>query len=178
MTNKTNKTIPQPSSNIVMQRLLQIPAWIGTTTSLVVHTLLFIAALSMPFWTRIKWEEINLALTTAVSLEAIYLSLFIQISVNQSNASIAEIQEDVEEIQEDVEGIQEDVEEIQEEIQEDENKENKEDKENVEKATLPISIPIPTALSSRPKSGAEVTNEQILRELKSLRTELNRLKKT
>lgn len=57
-----------------------------------------------------------------VSLEAIYLSIFIQMSVNRQAHKLHAVSKDVEEIQEDVEEIQEDVDEIQhdvDEIQED-----------------------------------------------------------
>jgi uncharacterized protein YoxC len=66
--------------------------------------------------------DVLLILTTIVSLEAIYLSIFIQITVNRQARELEEVSEDIEEIQEDVDEIQEDVEEIQEnvdEIQED-----------------------------------------------------------
>jgi uncharacterized membrane protein len=59
-----------------------------------------------------------------VSLEAIYLSIFIQFSVNRQAASLREVEEDVESIQVDVEelgehveGIKEDVEEIEEHVE-------------------------------------------------------------
>ena len=64
-----------------------------------------------------------LVLTTVLSLEAIYLAIFIQMSLNRTRESLAgvevdigEIQEDVGEIQEDVGEIQEDVDEIQENV--------------------------------------------------------------
>ena len=63
-----------------------------------------------------------LVLTTIVSLEAIYLSIFIQMSVNLQSKKLHNVASDVEDIQDDVEDIQKDVEEIQkdvEEIQED-----------------------------------------------------------
>jgi peptidoglycan hydrolase CwlO-like protein len=65
-----------------------------------------------------------LFLTTVVSLEAIYLSILIQLSVNLQSKKIQSIQEDVEGIQEDVEEIQEDVEEINEEEDDDEDDES------------------------------------------------------
>lgn len=71
-----------------------------------------------------------LVLTTIVSLEAIYLSIFIQMSVNRQARRLREVSRDIEEISEDVEGIQKDVEEIQEdveEIQEDEEEEEEND---------------------------------------------------
>jgi len=92
--------------------------WIGSTTSLVVHTIAFIISFSLPFTHIITFEEMLLVLTTIVSLEAIYLSIFIQMSVNKNSQDIEIIQEDVGEIQEDIEIIQEDVEEIQEDIEE------------------------------------------------------------
>jgi chromosome segregation ATPase len=63
-------------------------------------------------------DRVLLILTTLVSLEAIYLSLFIQISVNRNTEDIAEIYEDIEEIAEDVEDIAEDVEGIERDIDE------------------------------------------------------------
>jgi low affinity Fe/Cu permease len=89
-----------------------IPNWIGTTQSLVVHTVAFIAIFGLRFL-GLGVNDILLILTTAVSLEAIYLSIFIQITVNQQSRSIANLQEDVEELSEDVEDIQEDIEYIE-----------------------------------------------------------------
>ena len=102
-----------------------ITQWIGSVKSLFVHTILFVVFFILYIF-GIKIETILLILTTIVSLEAIYLSIFIQMSVNiqtrklNSVASdVEDIQKDVEEIQENVEEIQENVEEIQEDIQED-----------------------------------------------------------
>ena len=53
-----------------------------------------------------------LILTTVVSLEAIYLAVFIQMTLNLQGQSIAEVSADVGEIQEDVEELQGDVEDI------------------------------------------------------------------
>jgi peptidoglycan hydrolase CwlO-like protein len=79
---------------------------IGSVASLIIHTILFILA-----WLFTDF----LFLTTVVSLEAIYLSILIQLSVNIQAKKLQSIQEDVEGIQEDVGEIQEDVEEINEE---------------------------------------------------------------
>lgn len=92
--------------------------WIGSTTSLLVHTLVFIIAFALPALHILGFDKMLLVLTTIVSLEAIYLAIFIQMSVNKNSADIENIQEDVEEIQEDIEEIQEDVEEIQEDVEE------------------------------------------------------------
>lgn len=91
--------------------------WIGSTNSLIFHTIVFIVVFLLPFFGA-KLDTVLLVLTTIVSLEAIYLAIFIQMSVNKTNLDIEEIQEDVEDIAEDVEEIQKDVDEIQEDIEE------------------------------------------------------------
>ena len=93
-------------------------SWIGSTSSLVFHTFLFITSFLLPLFKVVDFEEMLLVLTTIVSLEAIYLSIFIQMSVNKSNKHIEVIKEDVNEIQEDIDEIQEDIDEIQEDIDE------------------------------------------------------------
>ncbi len=97
--------------------------WIGSVQSLVVHTVLFVGCfISILFGADA--DSVMLMLTTAVSLEAIYLGIFIQISVNRNTADIAEIQADVEDIEEsideiadDVEGIEKDIDEIAEDME-------------------------------------------------------------
>lgn len=91
--------------------------WIGSTQSLVTHTIIFIVAFILPLARITTFNDMLLVLTTLVSLEAIYLAIFIQMSVNKNTADIEEIQEDVEDIQEDVEVIQEDIDEIQENVE-------------------------------------------------------------
>lgn len=91
--------------------------WIGSTRSLIVHTILFAGAFSLPFF-GISLERVLLVLTTLLSLEAIYLAIFIQMSVNKNTKDIEIIQEDVEEIQEDIEEIEEGVEEIEKDVDE------------------------------------------------------------
>lgn len=101
---------------------IRATTWIGSTSSLVVHTILFITSFLLIFF-GFEADKVLLVLTTIVSLEAIYLSIFIQMSVNRSNRRLVavrkdleEIHEEVEEISEDVEGIQADVEHIEEDI--------------------------------------------------------------
>ena len=116
---KKETTITKPT---LLQILLKIPENIGTPISLVVHTVVFVLFLSAPKAFGIPADSVNIFFTTLLSLEAIYLAIFIQMSINQNNIEIQELQEDVEEIQEDVEEIAEDLDEINEnvdEIQED-----------------------------------------------------------
>lgn len=94
--------------------------WVGSTQSIVVHTLVFGASFAAAWTGFVDVDRMLLVLTTLVSLEAIYLAIFIQMTINEQAADIDEIQEDIEEIQEDVDEIQEDVEEIQEEGEEEE----------------------------------------------------------
>lgn len=91
----------------------RITTWVGSTSSLVVHTILFFASFLLIF-VGVEADKVLLVLTTIVSLEAIYLSIFIQMTVNRHADSLEDVEEDIEEIQEDVEEISEDVEEIQE----------------------------------------------------------------
>jgi hypothetical protein len=100
--------------------------WIGSTKSLIVHTVVFVLSFIIPFSGIVTFEQMLLILTTLLSLEAIYLAIFIQMSVNKNSQDIEIIQEDVGEIQEDIDEIQKDVDEIQEDIEEMEEEENEE----------------------------------------------------
>ncbi len=130
---------------------LGVTRWVGSPTSILLHTVFFASCFIAAYIHLVEFDRMLLVLTTVVSLEAIYLAIFIQISLNSANETIEEIEKDVDEIQEDVEEIEKDVDEIQEdvheiekdvdEIQEDveemseeEKKELKEGK--IEKATL------------------------------------------
>lgn len=75
---------------------------IGTTKSLIVHTFVFIGIFALNIF-GVDLDHILLALTTFLSIEAIYLAIFIQISVNRNTQSLDEVEEDIEEIQGDVE---------------------------------------------------------------------------
>ncbi|MFT4094061.1 MAG: hypothetical protein QM640_10505 [Niabella sp.] len=106
-------------NKVRLERIADVATrWIGSTSSLVFHTLIFIIAFLLPVLHIMQLDKMLLILTTVVSLEAIYLAIFIQMSVNKNSQDIENIQEDVEEIQEDIEEIQEDVEEMQEDVEE------------------------------------------------------------
>ena len=90
---------------------------IGSMKSLLIHTILFGGSFLL-YFLGYNMDKILLVLTTMVSLEAIYLSILIQMSVNIQSRITQEIREDVGEIQKDVEDIQENVEEIQENVEE------------------------------------------------------------
>lgn len=116
-----------------------LTTWIGSIPSLVVHTLLFISAFVVGYLGIAEWDTVLLVLTTIVSLEAIYLSIFIQMTVNRHTASLKEVEEDVEDIQEDLEEISEDLEDIQEDVEE-LNEEDAEDEARQQKQMISLDV--------------------------------------
>ncbi len=143
-------------------------------TSIYVHTILFLVFLTLPLFTNVSYESTLLILTTIVSLEAIYLALFIQISVNRQGKDIEEIQEDVEDISEDIEEVHEhvedlaeDVEEIQEDMDKAEKEEEQEEKEEEQEEIL----------ENKRKEEQRVRLEKIENTLEVLLKEISGLKK-
>src|ERR1700688_4330179 len=110
--------IKDRQKKIMEKGATNITKWVGSTTSVVLHTVLFIVSFALHYLGVGTFERMLLVLTTIVSLEAIYLSIFIQMSINMNNQNIEIIQEDIEEIGEDIEEIGEDIEEIGEDIEE------------------------------------------------------------
>lgn len=108
---------------------LSVTRWIGSPASLAAHTLAFAASFAAVQAGWIGFQEMLLVLTTIVSLEAIYLSIFIQMTINYTSEAIEEVSEDVEELQEDIGEIQEDVEEITEDFEERNEEEEEEEAE-------------------------------------------------
>ncbi len=102
----------------IQETALTVTRWVGSPQSIAVHSLLFISAFLAAYIHLVSFDRMLLVLTTLVSLEAIYLSIFIQISINSANEAIEEVEHDIDEMQEDVAEIQEDVDEIQEDVQE------------------------------------------------------------
>ena len=102
-----------------IQRIaLALTKWIGSLQSILVHTIVFSASFLFSSLGFLPFDRMLLILTTILSLEAIYLALFIQMTVNYTSSSIKEVGADIEEIQEDVGEIQEDIEEISEDVDE------------------------------------------------------------
>jgi len=89
--------------------------WVGTPLSILIHTLFFIGIFGLRFL-GVSTDSILLILTTIVSLEAIYLAIFIQMTVNRSMESLAEVEDDIESIEEEVKELGDDVEDIHEEV--------------------------------------------------------------
>jgi uncharacterized membrane protein len=110
------------TNNSLFKITEKLTYWIGTPQSVLLHTIFFSLFLASPFILKTDPDFTLSLLTNIVSLEAIYLAIFIQMSVNRSDASIDKIQEDMTDLSEDVEDIQKDIEQIgddMDEIQED-----------------------------------------------------------
>ncbi len=155
-------------------------ALIGSVHSLIAHTVVFVFSFFIALIGLVQWEIMLLVLTTMVSLEAIYLSLLIQITVNRHTASLKEVEEDIEEISEDLEELGEDVEDIQEdieeisedidEIQEDVEELNEEDEADRERAERTKSV-------GKKPTKAEAL-EQLSRDVARVLEDLEALKKS
>lgn len=102
----------------IWKTAIGITRWIGSPTSVIVHTLMFVAFFIAAGEGLIEFRDMQLILTTVVSLEAIYLSIFIQMTINYTTQELKEVGEDVEEMKEDIGEIQEDVGELQENVEE------------------------------------------------------------
>ena len=102
----------------IRKTALGVTKWIGSPLSIVIHSFIFIGAFWLSFSGLVHLDRMLLVLTTIVSLEAIYLSLLIQMTINYTTQSIEEVAEDIEGIQEDVDELQEDVEDISEDVEE------------------------------------------------------------
>lgn len=89
----------------------KITSWMGTTQSIVAHTIFFVIALCL-ILVGVSADLVLLILTTIVSLEAIYLAIFIQRTVNKQREDIEDIEESIDEIEEDIEDITEDLDEV------------------------------------------------------------------
>ncbi len=168
MVSRKNKTKSRAEKLDVMTN--KATRWIGSRESLVSHTIFFIGMFLLVVF-GIEFNTVLLFLTTVVSLEAIYLAIFIQMTVNKNTADIEEIQEDVEEIQEDVEEIAEDVDEIEkdvDEIQKDVD-EIQEDVEEIEEETTKIP-------DNMPPHGHPEILEKIQHVLESLAKDVEALK--
>ena len=87
--------------NFLEKISFRLTDWVGTPASLIIHTLLFAGIFTLRKF-GITTDYLLLILTTVVSLEAIYLSIFIQMTVNRNTESLEEVEEDIEGIQEDV----------------------------------------------------------------------------
>jgi|SRR3989344_374381 len=85
---------------------VKITDWVGSTSSIIIHTIFFVGAFVLRYF-GFATNDILLFVTTIVSLEAIYLAIFIQMTVNRNTQSLEEVEEDIEEITEDIDKLEE-----------------------------------------------------------------------
>ncbi len=167
--------------SIVDRFAIKATRWIGSTESLIVHTILFSVSFFLVI-VGVAFERVLLVLTTLVSLEAIYLSIFIQMSVNRTTRRLYTVSRDIEEIQHDVEEISEDVGEIQKDMEE-----ISEDMEEIQKDVEEISDDVEEIQKEVEEIGEEVEEwseddeqdeKKEARERKSDLARLNRIEET
>lgn len=96
---------------------IKATSWVGSPQSLLIHTIIFGGTFGLGLL-GFDWDRLLLILTTVVSLEAIYLAIFIQMTVNRNTQSLVAVEHDIDEIQEDIDEIQEDVAAIEEDVDE------------------------------------------------------------
>ena len=102
----------------IQKTALAVTRWIGSPVSVVIHTILFAGSFIAVLTGWLDFDRMLLVLTTIVSLEAIYLCILIQMTMNYTTQELEEVSEDIEEMQEDLGEIQEDVGELQEDVEE------------------------------------------------------------
>jgi methyl-accepting chemotaxis protein len=161
---KNKAPLRAPNESFIEYISLRATRWIGSSASLVFHTALFIGSFLF-YFLGFDFNRILLVVTTVVSLEAIYLSIFIQMSVNRQDMQLKEVSKDVEdiaedvgEIQEDIEEIQEDVDEIQEDVEEIHEEDAEEEIEDDKKSAVDTALleRIETALKELGKEISEI----------------------
>jgi hypothetical protein len=106
----------------------KVIVWVGTPTSLIIHTVFFLGMCSLILF-GFSSSGVLLVLTTIVSLEAIYLSIFIQMSVNRQYienketrnvmaSQLTNLQETMDEVSETIDEVSETVDEVNEKVEE------------------------------------------------------------
>ena len=158
---------PPPNLGKFVNRLT---AWVGSPSSMFVHSIIFLGALLLPLL-GVDSAKVLLVLTTIVSLEAIYLSIFIQYSVNQHSEALTEVASDIDEVTEDVKEISTDVEELSSDV-EDISSDVSELATDVED----ISENLEEHLGDDEPSSAKPSYEHLEQQVRELSAEVERLK--
>ncbi len=107
--------MPKNKISPLDQASQNLTTWIGTPQSILAHTAIFMGVFALVLF-GISFDKILLTLTTVLSLEAIYLAIFIQMTVNRTTKSLTGVEKDIDDIQEDVEDLGEDIGDIQEDV--------------------------------------------------------------
>ena len=142
---------------------------VGSTYSLIIHTIVFALSFVCSLAGIVPWNSMLLVLTTILSLEAIYFSIFIQMTVNRQAQELAGVSENVEDIQEDIEEISQDVDEIQKDVDE-----IQEDVGEIQEDVEEISDESEEVTHEKQQTGAL---EQLTQDVRRVLADLEQLKK-
>lgn len=142
----------------------RLTSWIGSIPSLLAHTVAFASAFLVALLGYAPWDMVLLVVTTVVSLEAIYLAIFIQMTVNRQARELHDVSEDVEEISKEVEEISVDVEEMSHDVEE--------IGEDVEEIQADVEEMSEDWDLETGKSVADATTEDLQRELERIKEKL------
>ena len=96
----------------------QVTTWVGSTASLLLHTLFFVCTFLLHWLFHFSFDSILLVLTTAVSLEAIYLAIFIQRAVNQQALRLDDVEESLDEVEDSIDEVEDALDDVEESISE------------------------------------------------------------
>ena len=96
----------------------RMTTWIGSTSSLIIHSLFFLLSFLSHWFFGLDFDSILLVLTTVVSLEAIYLAIFIQRSVNQQGERLEDVEESIDEVEQALDDVEESLDEVEESLKE------------------------------------------------------------
>lgn len=143
---------------------------IGSVSSLIIHTIVFAASFLLTAFRIVPLDLMLLVLTTVLSLEAIYLAIFIQMTVNRHAEELRDVSEGVEDLQEDIEEISQDVDEIQKDVDE-----IQEDVGEIQEDVEEINDEEATEEQQEEKQTAAI--EQLTRDVRRLLDDLEQLKK-
>jgi len=90
--------------------------WIGSTSSIIIHSVIFFITLISHWIFHFNFDNVLLVLTTVVSLEAIYLSIFIQRSVNQHSTRLEEVEESLDGVEESLDDVEQSIDDVEESL--------------------------------------------------------------
>lgn len=135
--------------------------WVGTTNSLIVHTSIFILTFLSPYIFHISFDIVLLVLTTIVSLEAIYLAIFIQLSVNRQAIRLDDVEDSLDDVEESLDDVEESLDDVEEGL------------DDVEES---LSSTCHHVSKSTNHKKLELSLEEIIEELKLLKTQIDKKK--
>ena len=93
----------------------KVTSWIGSTASIIFHSCFFVFAFVSHWLFSWSFDSILLVLTTVVSLEAIYFSIFIQRAVNQQAERLGDVEESLDDVEDSLDDVEEALEEDEQE---------------------------------------------------------------